>query len=288
MAEFMHCHVRADGIAVLTLDQAEARVNVLSSGCFQSLERNLTLLAHQGNVRGLVLASGKPGNFIAGADLHLLQQAPAPQDPAVRAFINQGLVVADLLARFPAPTCAVIEGAALGGGLEMTLACDLRLVSPHPKVQLGLPEVKLGLIPGWGGTQRLPRIIGLGPALTMIMTGASWNGDASVQHGLAERISESDTIAAACARLAEYATQDWQAAREVRNGPIPLDQRGDLPALPAEATPAIQTAYEVITQGADLPLSEAIPRETEAFMCLAGSPESRAAIEAFFVQRKRS
>src|SRR5205085_533528 len=85
-----------------------------------------------------------------------------PNDPAVLAFIEQGLRVLEKLEALPFPTCAAIDGAALGGGLEVALACDCIGFSQNPKVQLGLPEVKLGLIPGWGGTQRLPRIMTAG------------------------------------------------------------------------------------------------------------------------------
>ena len=148
---------RPDGVAVLTFDQPGSKANVLTRDLWTEFGESLAALAPRTDVKGLVLASAKPSVFIAGADLKLLANAPAPNDPDVRAFIEQGLRVLEQLEALPFPTCAAIDGAALGGGLEVALACDYRVCGTNPKVQLGLPEVTLGLIPGWGGTQRLPR-----------------------------------------------------------------------------------------------------------------------------------
>src|SRR6185437_14435746 len=135
-----------------------------------------------------------------GADLELLGDAPSPNDPAVRAFIERGHRVLDKLESLPFPTCAAIDGAALGGDLEVALACDARAVGQHPKVLLGLPEVKLGLIPGWGGTQRLTRIIGWESAARMLASGEPIGGADAVRLGLASD-GGSDPVAAACAYL---------------------------------------------------------------------------------------
>src|SRR5947209_5992510 len=174
--------VRPDAVAVLTLDQPGSKANVLSEPMWTDLEAALDALAARADVRGLVLASAKPGIFIAGADLKLLASAPGPNDPAVRAFIEHGLRVLEKLEALPFPTCAAIDGAALGGGLEVALACDYRVVGTNPKVALGLPEVKLGLIPGWGGTQRLPRVIPTLYAAEML-----WKGEAITAQQAIER-----------------------------------------------------------------------------------------------------
>src|SRR4051812_34347268 len=166
--------VRPDTVAVLTLDQPGSKANVLTTQMWTELEAAVDALATRTDVRGLVIASAKPGIFIAGADLKLLANAAGPNDPAVRSFIEHGLRVLEKLEALPFPTCAAIDGAALGGGLEVALACDYRVVGTSDKVKLGLPEVTLGLIPGWGGTQRLPRWVRrLEDAAWMLRTGQS-------------------------------------------------------------------------------------------------------------------
>src|SRR6478752_1686126 len=173
MSQQITLTTRDDGVAVLTFDQPGSKANVLTRELWTEFGETLASLATRTDLKGLVLASAKPGIFIAGADLKLLANAPGPNDPEVRAFIEQGLRVLEQLEALPFPTCAAIDGAALGGGLEVALACDSRIAGVNPKLQLGLPEVKLGLTPGWGGTQRLPRIAGLPSATEMVTTGQS-------------------------------------------------------------------------------------------------------------------
>src|SRR4051812_29527351 len=164
---------RPDGVAVPAFDQPGSKANVLTRALWAEFGNALAGLAARTDLKGLVLASAKPGIFIAGADLKLLANAPGPNDPDVRAFIDQGLRVLEQLEALPFPTCAAIDGAALGGGFEVALACDYRVCGTNPKVQLGLPEVSLGLIPGWGGTQRLPRLVGIHEAAEMVASGRS-------------------------------------------------------------------------------------------------------------------
>ncbi|MBX9581701.1 MAG: enoyl-CoA hydratase/isomerase family protein, partial [Gemmataceae bacterium] len=186
MTAAVRTEVRPDRVAVLTVDQPDARVNVLTRPLWADLEAAVDGLAARPDLAGVVVASGKPGVFIAGADLNLLGDAPGPDDPAVRAFVEQGLRVLGKLDALPVPTAAAVDGAALGGGLEVALACDYRVVGPHPRLQLGLPEVKLGLIPGWGGTQRLPRLVGLPAAVDLLTTGNPVGGPQAVDLGLAD------------------------------------------------------------------------------------------------------
>src|SRR5437764_15403367 len=118
--------IRPDNVAVLTIDQPGSKVNILTSELWTELEAAIDTLMPRTDLKGLVIASGKPGVFIAGADLKLLANAPGPNDPAVRAFVEQGLRVLEKLEALPFPTCAAIDGAALGGGLEVALTCDCR------------------------------------------------------------------------------------------------------------------------------------------------------------------
>ncbi|HXD87734.1 MAG TPA: enoyl-CoA hydratase-related protein [Urbifossiella sp.] len=270
MASSCTSAVRTDGIAVLTIDQADSRVNVLTGALWADLETAIAALAGRPNVKGLVLASAKSGTFIAGADLKLLGNAPSPNDSAVRAFIELGRRVLETLESLPFPTCAAIDGAALGGGLEVALACDIRAVGQNPKVSLGLPEVKLGLIPGWGGTQRLPRIIGWEAGARMISSGEPIAAAEAVRLGLAFD-GGSDPVAAACACLIQV---DREKERQRKRDPLPMST-------------AVREALTVMAAGAPRPLPEAIALETEAFLRLAGSPESKRLIGEFFASRKK-
>ncbi len=242
---------RPDGVAVLTLDQPGSRANVLSKQLWAELEAALVPLADRPDLKGLVLASAKPGIFIAGADLKFLASVPAPNDPAVRDLIEHGLRVLDVLESLPVPTCAAIDGAALGGGLEVALACDYRIAGTNSRVELGLPEVKLGLIPGWGGTQRLPRVVGLEAAVGTVGTTAPAH------------------------------------IRAWKRNPIPEAERQYRPAVPSEPN-AVREAMLCLVRGAERPLGEALTLETEAFLRLAGSDESKRLIGEFFASKKRS
>ncbi len=269
--------VRPDGVAVLTIDQPGAKVNVLTVALWTELEAALDALAARTDVAGLVVASGKPGCFIAGADLNLLAIA-TPGDPAVKAFIEQGLRVLAKLEALPYPTCAVIDGVALGGGLEVALACRYRGVGTHPKVQLGLPEVKLGLIPGWGGTQRLPRIVGGETAARMLFTGEPLSGPEAVDTLLADPADSDDLI--------EWASGFLFGA--LASGmPLEPPRAGfDFTAAPPDSS-ARRELGRLLEVAGTTTLPEGISLETEAFLRLAGSDESRAKIAAFFAARKR-
>ena len=287
---------RTDGVALLTIDQPGARVNVLTEQLWTDLETAIDSLMSRKDVKGLVIASGKPGVFIAGADLKLLANAPAPNDPAVRAFIEQGLRVLEKLEALPFPTCAAIDGAALGGGLEVALACDCRVLSPNPKVQLGLPEVKLGLIPGWGGTQRLPRIVGgcyspsrgMTSAAYLLTTGRSIGWKEATELDTLIEGHDSSVLTDEAARTVSkpYLIEYWRERREHKKQPLTTDI--DQSFTPhAGLSEAAAEAVRVMTAGAALPLYDAIKLETEAFMRLAGSPESKRLIGEFFASRKK-
>lgn len=278
---------RPDGVAVLTFDQPGSKANVLTRELWSEFSEALTALHARTDLKGLVLASAKPGIFIAGADLKLLATAPAPNDSDVRAFIDQGLRVLEQLEALPFPTCAAIDGAALGGGLEVALACDFRVCGTSPKVQLGLPEVKLGLIPGWGGTQRLPRIIEMNPlfhASNIVTTGKNLSYHEAIAHAVADVVVES----AALAEQAVYRVLRVELAprRERKRQPLPKAD-WDRFKPPLEVTGAAAEAVRVMVEGAALPLYDAIKLETEAFMRLAGSDESKRLIAEFFASRKK-
>ncbi len=279
--------VHPDSVAVLTIDQPGSKANVLTADLLTELGSVLDSLASRTDLRGLVLASAKPGIFIAGADLNLLASAAGPNDPAVRTFIEHGLRVLEKLEALPFPTCAAIDGAALGGGLEVALACDYRICGTSEKVKLGLPEVTLGIIPGWGGTQRLPRRVrSIADAASMLTTG--WSIDSREATGFAlvtlvvdsaKLIETASDIVAPRDHVTTLDRMDWRQ-------PVPLVTRaGFTPST--GLTGAAAEAVRVMVEGAKLPLYEGIRLETEAFMQLAGSEESKRLIAAFFASRKK-
>ena len=174
----------AMGIAHLVLDSADEKVNKLSASVMAELDGLLDHDLTQPTIKALVFSSGKPGVFIAGADINEIEQIN--DSSAAYRKSQQGQAIFSKLAALPYPTVAVIDGVCLGGGLELALACTFRVVSDSEKTKLGLPEVSLGILPGWGGTQRLPRLIGLIQALTMMISGKPVSGEKAARIGLAD------------------------------------------------------------------------------------------------------
>lgn len=185
--------IDSEGIAELKFDLPSEKVNKFSIPVLNALEEELDSLAKNKSIKVLKLISGKEGIFIAGADLHSFE--PAFEDPSIaKTIIETGHRVFNKLENMPFPTVAVIDGACLGGGLECALSCTYRVVSDNPKTQLGLPEVTLQIIPGWGGTQRLPRLMGLSGGLQMILSGKSIPAIKAWKSGLADALAPSQFL----------------------------------------------------------------------------------------------
>ncbi len=157
------------GIAWLTIDVPGSKVNTLGSAVLSSLGEIIDDIDLDDRIRALVIISGKPDGFIAGADLDELESIDEPD--RARELAEFGQSIFNKIANLKTLTIAAIHGACMGGGAELALACDCRVATDDPKTKIGLPEVNLGLIPGWGGTTRLPRLIGLAPAMDMILAG---------------------------------------------------------------------------------------------------------------------
>jgi enoyl-CoA hydratase/carnithine racemase len=280
---------RPDGVAVLTFDAPNSRANVLSDAVWTELRSALRTLRVREGVTGLVMASAKPDVFIAGADLKFFAAVPEPEHSSVRELVALGLETLDLLESLPFPTCAVINGAALGGGLEVALGCDVRVCGPNPAVQLGLPEVKLGLIPGWGGSQRLPRVCDLKSAGRMLLTGESVSASDAVASKLVDHIfHDGDLIEHAVGFVKGV---NPEPPRRAKREPLPLvDQellKEEVLTLGPPDTAAGRELAAVLVRGGEQPLADALLIETAAFGRLAGSDESRRRIADFFTSRKK-
>lgn len=179
-----------NGFAIIEFDQPDSKVNVLSAANLTELEKLIQELNEKKDLSGLCIVSNKPDIFIAGADIKEIEGITTPLEAGSKA--RKGQEILNALEKLPFPTAALINGACLGGGLELALACDYRLASFSDKVKLGLPEVKLGIIPGFGGTKRLPRLVGLRKGLELILSGEAVSAEAALKIGLVDAlVSES-------------------------------------------------------------------------------------------------
>lgn len=188
---------RHEEFAVITIERPEA-LNALSMSLIHDLEARIDEAAAT-DARALLLRGAGDRAFCAGADIPELQNRTLREQ---QAGAELGQRVFARLDTLPVPSVALIHGFAFGGGLELALACTFRLVTE--KARMGLPEIKLGLIPGYGGTQRLPRVIGEARAMEMILTGRTVKGEEALAMGLANRLVEGDAFAAMVAFAREF------------------------------------------------------------------------------------
>src|SRR5215210_8890813 len=205
-----------NGVAVITFDLPGEPVNKLTAAVRVELEALLIGLRDEPGTRAVVLISGKADNFIAGADIEEFT-ALTSQDQAARLSF-EGQETVSRVETFHKPIVAAIHGACLGGGLELALACHYRIASDHPKTQLGLPEVQLGLIPGAGGCQRLPRLIGARAALDMILAGRSERASKALRLGLVDEVVPRSILRQTAVAAADRLAQQGLPQRPPRGG----------------------------------------------------------------------
>ena len=178
------------GVATITLDVPNHPVNLLNEDVMQELELIVSDLEHADGVRLAVIQSGKESGFLAGADVHVIANIHSAEHAGD--LIDTGQRLFARIEALPMPTLVVIHGVCLGGGLELSLACDFRIARNNSSTSIGLPEIKLGLIPGWGGTQRLPRLVGLSTALEMILKGHLLDATKALAVGLIDNAIDPD------------------------------------------------------------------------------------------------
>ncbi|MET0282534.1 MAG: 3-hydroxyacyl-CoA dehydrogenase NAD-binding domain-containing protein [Steroidobacteraceae bacterium] len=184
-ADTWNYQLDADGIGVLTIDVPERSANTLGGPALRELGMVLDTI-ERSPPSGLIIRSGKPSGFIAGADINEFSGFRSVEDALAAVRLGQGLC--DRIEALPCPTVAVLQGFALGGGLELALACRYRLGVDDGKLTLGLPEVQLGIHPGFGGTVRLVRLVGVRPAMDMMLTGKNIRSDKALRMGLVDRL----------------------------------------------------------------------------------------------------
>jgi enoyl-CoA hydratase len=250
-----HVRVEVDGnLATVTIDRPD-KLNALNAGIIAELGAAVSRLAADDSIRGVLLTGAGPKAFVAGADIaELARMGPIS---GVRVS-RDGQEVFRAIERMPKPVVAAVNGFALGGGCELALACHLRVAST--KAQFGLPEVKLGIIPGYGGTVRLARLVGRGRALEMILTGDMIDAQEAYRIGLVNRVVEPGALLEASRALL---------GRIAGNGPI-----------------AVRLAIEAVDRAAATTTEDALVLESNSFGLLAATSDRREGMEAFLEKRR--
>jgi len=294
-AGFMKLSFEEPDIAVLTLDDPRGSANILSQAVLAELEQHLNTLAARKDLAGLVIRSGKPGVFIVGADIReFMAGIDAPKDQIV-AMCNHGRQLFQRLSKMPFVTVTAIEGQCVGGGAEMALWCDRRIMSNDSKAMFGFPEVKLGLLPGWGGTVRAPRVIGLSNAVELVTSGESIDAKAAQLMGLISDLVPSAKLLPAAISLirAEKQSGQYLKDRELWNQPLDISDT-ELGFLGATASamiqgqtggqyPAPMAALELMLESAGSNADAAGLAEAKGMAGLFGSPVNRSLINVFFL-----
>lgn len=210
-----------DGIALLTLDAPGTSANVLTVDLFAELDQIFADLLPRADLKGLVLYSAKRSIFVAGADLKRIADTLDWPDERIVQFCEDGRAVMRKLSQMPFPTVAAIHGACVGGGLELTLWCDYRIASSDRKTRLGLPEVNLGLVPGWAGTVRLPRIADYERAVELIATAQSVSANDAAEIGFVDHVvAQNDLLSTANHLILGVQKSEIQQRRERVLGPV--------------------------------------------------------------------
>ena len=284
-----------EDVAVLTIDDPKKAVNVLSQSMLDELDSNLTKLESRSDLTGLVVRSGKVGNFIAGADLREFAAAIEEPKEVVFGKSKRGQELFARLAKTPFVTVAAISGMCVGGGAEVAIWCDRRVMAEDADTSFAFPEVKLGLFPGWGGTVRTPRIVGLSNSVELVTGGEPIAPQTALAMGLAE-VSPSDRLLEAAIGVIreENRSQQFQCDRQRWSQPIEISDT-ELGFLGATASAYIQgktkghypaplAALEVMLGGAGVDAETACELESEAFCDLWGTPENRALLNVFFLR----
>ncbi len=282
----------SDGVLVLTLDVPGEKVNTLSRRLIGGFEALLDGIEKDTAVRAVVVRSGKPDSFIAGADIKDFTAIGSAEE--AEALSREGQAIFGRLEGARVPFVAAIHGTCLGGGTELALACRYRVASDDPRTALGLPEVMLGLLPGAGGSQRLPRLVGLAPSLDLILTGRSLRAKKALAVGLVDEVCPPPVLLEVARRAAAGLAEG---RLRPRRGGLRLGERLLRPVVFSKARssvlqktgghyPAPLEAIEVVRQGTAATLAEGLRLEAAAFGRLATTQASRNLVSVFFATQE--
>jgi len=285
----------AGQIGLLTFDVLDKKVNTLSQAVLTELAAHVEQLEKRSDLRGLLFRSGKPGQFIAGADLNeLAALIDAPRERCQQA-IASGHTLFSRISQLPLPVVALVDGNSMGGGTELILSMDYRVASTNPSTKIALPETKIGLIPGWGGTQRMTRLVGVQHAIEIICGGEPVSATKAVQIGLCFDAVPADKLIDVGTALIErvQSTGEWQTERQRRSQPLGLSENeltfafacaeGAIKGKTKGQYPAPLAALKAIKLGINRPLDEGLKVEQEVALEVTGTPISSNLISVFFM-----
>ncbi len=247
---------------ILTIEGSVARVtisrpaalNALNPQTLMELDQAFNALAEDNQVRAVVLTGAGEKAFVAGGDISVMQ----PLGPLEAAKVaRQAQQLFARIESFPKTVIAAINGYALGGGCELAIACDIRIAAESARI--GQPEINLGIIPGWGGTQRLPRLVGRGKAKQMMLTGDMLSAAEALQIGLVEQVVAADMLLETATRMAEK--------------------------IAAKPQVAVQFIRKAVNNGLDMPLDKAIDYEADIFGLCFATEDQKEGMAAFLEKR---
>jgi 3-hydroxyacyl-CoA dehydrogenase/enoyl-CoA hydratase/3-hydroxybutyryl-CoA epimerase len=278
----------ADGLCLLMFDRPGSSANIFDPATLGELDAHIAFLENEAGLRGVVLMSAKPKIFIAGADLHALGQNT--DEAALAGIIDLGHRVFTRLGQLGIPSVAAIHGVCLGGGLEVALACDWRVASTDKATKLGLPETQLGILPAWGGSTRLPKLIGLPSALGLILPGKQIGGVQALKLGVVDDLSPVEYLSDAARKLISRGKRrapkrSWL-SRAPLSSLVAKRARREMFAKTRGCYPAPLAAIEVCMHAVGEPLAAGLAREKTAFLQLVRTPECRNLMGVFFLQER--
>ncbi|MCW8091900.1 fatty acid oxidation complex subunit alpha FadB [Alteromonas sp. ASW11-130] len=286
--------VSDEGFAELVFD-AEGSVNKFDRQTVQELDEAAAKMASHGGIKGVLVRSAKPV-FIVGADITEFTDLFSKTDEEILAWVGKTSQVFDHFEDLPFPSIAAINGFALGGGCEMTLACDLRVADTSARI--GLPEVKLGLMPGFGGTVRLPRIIGSDNALEWMTTGKDRDGQKALNEGAIDAVVAPEKLRDAAMAMLKDAAEgkiDWKARRQAKTSPLKLNKneammsfstaQAVVAAQAGKHYPAPHMMVETVKNASSKDRAGALKLENEGFVKLAKTDAAQAQIGIFLADQ---
>lgn len=295
----MQLDILDTGIACLSIDIRGSKVNTLGTQSMTELAELLEKIKSDKKIKALVISSGKQDSFIAGADVKEIQTIQSRSLNEAYQASKLGKDLFQNIADLPYNTVAAINGICLGGGTELALACKYRVASKNAKI--GLPEIKLGFVPGWGGCVRLPRLIGVAAALDLIMAGKILNADKARKIGLVTEVVESKDLLSRAMQIAREgglppSSPTLSSGQRIQkllleSNPFGLDfiRKMAYKGMMAQTKgkyPAPKEALDVIIRSVSLPEQEAFELESNAFAKLAMTDVSRNLVAIFFAQQE--